>query len=178
MKRILLFVLCGFILLSCSAQNKTADNLTLEQKANIYAAVVRQNVTVDDTFGGNLKPLLIYIVRQTNDAIGDPNVEALESVVLVEELQNQITNQLTDLEAAIIWVNDRVEVEIEPDTGRVAKDGVIVTLGNIHPQEDGTVLVSSSIYIAGLAAGGQTYILEQVDGQWIVSGHTGVQWIS
>jgi len=32
--------------------------------------------------------------------------------------------------------------------------------------------------VARLAAGGKTYILEKKDGVWIVTGTTGVEWIS
>lgn len=56
--------------------------------------------------------------------------------------------------------------------------GAIITLGTIYPREDGSVQVGGSIYIANLAAGGTTYILEKTDGKWEITGRTGVSWIS
>ena len=61
---------------------------------------------------------------------------------------------------------------------RVAGGGAIITLGNIHLQEDGPALVSAQLYFAMLGATGKTYTLEKVDGSWQISGDTGVQWMS
>ncbi|MDD5703825.1 MAG: hypothetical protein PHU23_17465 [Dehalococcoidales bacterium] len=41
-----------------------------EDNASIYAAVIRQLVTVDDTFGGKLAPPAIYIIKNTDDSTG------------------------------------------------------------------------------------------------------------
>lgn len=60
----------------------------------------------------------------------------------------------------------------------VAGHGAMVTLGNISPQADGTVHVPASIHVADLAATGLTYVLQKVDGVWVVKGNTGVQWVS
>ena len=85
---------------------------------------------------------------------------------------------LSDLPAELSWVNAFDAVALDESTGQVEGDGVVVTVGNIHLQEDGSGLVSASIYIANLAAGGQTYIVEEVDGSWQVTGNTGYQWMS
>lgn len=148
------------------------------QEAAIYGAVIRQLVTVDDTFGGTLNPSLIYILRETNDQAGDPGSNSGEPRSLTPELQTAITDLLADLSAEIIWVNSRAEVPINDQTGLIDRNGVLITLGNLHWQDDGSVQVPGSIYIASLAAGGQTYVLEKVDGVWTVIGNTGVQWIS
>jgi hypothetical protein len=68
------------------------------------------------------------------------------------------------------------EKTISPGIGTDSKRDT--TLGNIHPQADGTLLVSASIYVASLAAGGQTFILEEKAEGWTVTGATGVTWIS
>jgi hypothetical protein len=60
----------------------------------------------------------------------------------------------------------------------VLDGGAVMTLGNIHLQEDGSVLVSASVYFGRLAAGGRTYVVEQVKDMWQVTGDTGAQWIS
>jgi hypothetical protein len=89
-----------------------------------------------------------------------------------------VTALLTDLPAELVWVETRDEAPLEPDTGAIADGGALITLGNVAPQGDGSVHVAASIYVASLAAGGQTYVLEEVDGAWTITGTTGVEWIS
>lgn len=177
MKRFYFFLLLGLLLVGCDPITDSPTLSAAEETAN-YSAVVRQLVTVDDTFGGTLQPSLIYIISETNDQIGDPDIEQLPPQIIAVEMQNEISATLSDLPGEIIWIEGRENVEISRNTGEVVGGGIIVTLGNIHHQEDGTLLISGSIYIANLAAGGQTYVLEQVDGQWTITGNTGVQWIS
>jgi hypothetical protein len=62
--------------------------------------------------------------------------------------------------------------------GIVEGKGAIITLGNIQPQADGTVQVSASIYVAPMAAGGQTYVLQRDGDTWKVTGKVGPSWIS
>ena len=66
----------------------------------------------------------------------------------------------------------------DSNTGVVEGNGAIITLGNVHFQEDGSAFVSASIYVANLAAGGLTYIVERIDGTWQVVGDTGVRWMA
>jgi hypothetical protein len=120
----------------------------------------------------------MYILTKTDDSVGDPDIEQSESQSLSTAVQTDITLALAHLPAELIWVEDKTAVPLDPATGAVADNGVILTLGNIHSQRNGTVLVSGSIYIDFLAAGGQTYILEKVDGVWQINGTTGVQWVS
>jgi hypothetical protein len=56
--------------------------------------------------------------------------------------------------------------------------GAAFHLGKLVPQADGRVQVAGSIYVASLAAGGTTYVVEWQEGQWVVTGNTGTQWIS
>ena len=60
----------------------------------------------------------------------------------------------------------------------VAGRGAIIQVGAITPQADGTLNVPGSIFISPLAAGGQTYVLQAVDGAWQITGKTGPIWIS
>jgi hypothetical protein len=93
-------------------------------------------------------------------------------------VQDGIGDALADLPTQIVWVDDRDQVPMDEGRGAVADGGAIVTLGNLRPQDDGSVQVSASIYVAMLAAGGQTYVVEQVNGVWEVTGTTGVIWMS
>ena len=172
MKRLLLILL----LMSLAACTAVFPKTPIDEAA-VYTAVIHQIYTVDDTFGGTLQPPVVYLVSETDDNIGDPNIEQQPAQMIDEATQDTIVAGLADLPADMVWVNGRSEVPVTED-GRVEGDGVIITLGNIHPQADGTLHVSGSIYIANLAAGGQTFILEQIDDVWMISGTTGVQWIS
>ncbi len=171
---IILILGAGYILYT----RLTVSEVSEAEQVEIYTAVIRQLYTTDDTFGGTLQPPVTYIISTTNDAIGDPDGERRDPVDLSERAQLQIAENLSDLPSQIYWVNSSNHVTIDPQTGEVANDGVIITLGNVHPKADGSVHVPASIYIANLAAGGQTYILQTSGGMWSITGTTGVQWIS
>ncbi|HQY90043.1 MAG: hypothetical protein WAU00_23515 [Caldilinea sp.] len=146
--------------------------------AEVYAAVVRRIYTIDDTFGGALQPARVYLIGQTDDRIGDPGLAQLPAQPINAATRQAMVAQLADLPAQWVWVERREDVPLRPEDGRIEGEGVLITLGNIHPQADGTLLVSGSIYVASLAGGGQTFILEETADGWTVTGTTGVVWIS
>jgi hypothetical protein len=140
--------------------------------------VVRQLYTVDHTFGGQPPNFpVVYLLRSADDSVGDPDAPRGESRALPEPVQTAIVVALKDLPAKFVWVDGRNQVPMDPNSS-VADGGAIFTLGNIHPQPDGTALVSASLYYSSLGAGGRTYILKLVDGSWQIIGNTGVEWIS
>ena len=57
-------------------------------------------------------------------------------------------------------------------------DGAVIKVGPIHPVDDRSLQVSASIYVANLVAGGQTYVLEQKNGVWMITGTAGGSWMS
>ena len=144
--------------------------------ADIYAQVVRQVYTVDHTFGQPPNFPVIYLVRRTDDSVGAPGSAASGQAIAPSD-QERITAALTDLPARFVWV-DSAEDAPRDANGAVADGGAIITVGNITPQPDGTLHVPASIYIAMLAAGGQTYVLESTADGWQITGNTGVVWIS
>jgi hypothetical protein len=154
------------------------DDLDDADRVAIYAQVIRRLATEDDTFAGTLNPRALYAIRATDDAAGDPMSGQSESAQLSETLKGGITEALSDLPAEIIWIDSRDEVPLDEERHAVIDGGAMVTLGNLHPQEDGTVQVAGSIWVAMLAAGGQTYVVEEIDGEWTITGTTGVMWIS
>ena len=165
-------------LMRIAVARRSLSAVGMEDEAKIYAAVIRQLYEVDHTLGSSAPDFpVVYLVYYTDDGVGDPSGPQSDSRILAESLLTAITDKLDDIPAEIFWVNDRKAVPLE-NGGRVKDSGVIITIGNIHPGENETVLVSASIYIANLAAGGQTYIIERQDGVWQVIGNTGVQWIS
>lgn len=149
-----------------------------QAKAAIYAAVVRQLYTVDHTFSEPPNFPIIYLVEATDDSVGDPDTPQTNSNVLTEAIQVAITAALDDLPAELVWVGNFNEVSRDNNTGVVEENGAIITLGNVHFQEDESALVSASIYIANMAVGGLTYITERIDDTWQIVGDTGVRWMA
>ncbi len=149
-------------------------------QAAVYAAVARQLYTVDHTFGDQPPDWpVLYLVSVTDDGVGDPNAPQGEPRQLSENLRSKIADHLSDLPAKRLWIESREQAKIDPNNGAVeGGSGVIITVGNIHPQTDGTVHVSASLYFSALGAAGKTYILSNIDGTWTVTGTTGVEWIS
>jgi len=151
---------------------------TLADQSAIYVAVVRQLYTVDHTFDEPPNFPAVYLVRATDDGVGDPDAPRTGSQVLPETVQTAVAEALADLPADFLWVDDANEVPREEKSDTVKDRGAIFTLGNIHLQADGSALVSAKLYFSALGAGGKTFVLQQVDGIWQVMGDTGVQWIS
>jgi hypothetical protein len=167
-----------FAPVSCR-DSETTSNLTTDDEAGIYAAVIRQLATTDDTFGGNLNPPTLYIIRNTDDRAGNPSGQPSKSVLISQIGQSTIVTELADLPTKIVWIDTFGDAEFENIPGFMVKGGgAIIRLGNIYPQADGSVHVAGSIYIADTGAGGTTYILEKTGGVWTITGRTGVSWIS
>lgn len=152
-----------------------------EAQAEVYAAVIRQMYTLDHTFGKNPPnwPVL-YLMAITDDSVGDPNAQQGDALALADAIKTETVKLLSDLPAdEITWIDAREQANIDPDGGQVQNgDGVLFTFGNIYLQDDGSVRVSASLYFGALGAGGKTYILENIDGVWQVTGNTGVEWMS
>ena len=144
--------------------------------AEIYALVVRQLYTIDHTF--DQPPLfpVVYLLRQTDDSVGAPGSPASGQTIFPGD-QQRIVSLLADLPARFVWVDSRDDVPLNT-IGVVQEGGALVTLGNISPQLDGSLLTPGGIYIGSLAAGGQTYVLQAVDGAWQITGVSGPVWIS
>ena len=81
-------------------------------------------------------------------------------------------------QVSYVWVDRFDQVSLDSDTGFVRDQGIIISLGNIKYENNDRVFLSASIYVASLAAGGKTYILEKKDGIWVITGTTGTEWIS
>jgi len=161
------------------AGQQIVNNLPIQDETAIYAVVIQQLATVDDTFGGNLNPETLYVIKNTDDSAGNP-VEGQQSNtrMITETVQSEISSMLNDLPIEIVWVDRFEHAEFEESGFEVKRGGAIITLGNIYLKEGGSVQVAGSIYIANLAAGGTTYILEKVDGAWEITGRAGPSWIS
>lgn len=172
----LLMILTTIGYTGCSTES---NDLTIQDEAAIYAVVTRQLATVDDTFGGNLNPKTLYVIKNTDDSAGNPvGDQQSDKRVIADTMQSEITRMLSDLSIEIVWIDKFEDAEFEESGFEVKRGGVIITLGNIYLQADGSVQVVGSIYIANLAAGGTTYIFGRVDGVWEITGRAGPSWIS
>ena len=141
----------------------------------IYAAAIRQMVIVDNSFGDNPPPwTTVYVLSATDDSPMQPPNTQTSPTLIATDTQQSITQQLADLPFAITWIASNDEADLDKDTGLVDQgNAVIVTPGNIHMQEDGSAQVFVWLYCANLCAIGKTYVLEEVNGTWQVTGDTG-----
>ncbi len=153
------------------------EPITSRDQATVYAEVIRQLYTVDYTSDKRPNFPILHLVRITDDGLGHQSAPHSQAHNLSASAQSAIAYALEDLPAEIVWVDTDDQVP-RSDDGTMKDGGAIITLGNIHPEEDGAALVSTSLYVAPLAATGKTYVLKKVDDHWQVTGDTGVQWIS
>ena len=144
-----------------------ALTLSEEDQVAIYAAVLRQPPQFP----------IVYLVQQTDDMAGHPSAPQAPSRMLPEAVQAAIVAALTDLTTEFRWVKDPSQVPLVEDTGEVEGSGAIVTLGNVHPQQDGSALVSVRLDFSNLARG-KTYIVGRVEDGWQVIGDTRATWTS
>ena len=60
--------------------------------------------------------------------------------------------------------------------GQIAEgEGIYITLGNLYPQDDGTVQLPIFMLCGGLCALGKTYVLSHIEGAWQITGSTGIE---
>lgn len=159
------------------AQPEPVQDLSEEAQIAIYAAVIRQLYMVDHTFDRPPEWPIVYVLGTTDDGIGDPDAPQSEPIPVPESVRPAIVDRLEDLPAEFIWVETQDGVPLD-NRGSVADGGAMVTLGNVHLNEDGQAFVSARVFFAALGAGAQTYVLEQIDGAWQIVGTTGVRIVS
>ncbi len=151
-----------------------------EELAAIYVAVVRQLYLVDHTFEEGHQFPTVYLLAATDDSVGDPKAPMSDGQPISAAVQQAVTGALAAdpaIPARLVWVDSTEQVPMDANN-TVEDGGAIFTLGNVHAQDDGRVLVPAGLYFAMLGAGGRTSVLEKDDGGWQVVGDTGVQWIS
>ena len=163
-KRIMLmFAALGLALAVMLVQQVTASQPP-SRDAQIYAqsirALVGQQLRTENT---------IYIVTHTTAGTSNEVIVfKLEPQPILEPTQREITAILGDLPGDVVWVPDQ-------DTGMAAAQpgDLVIGLGRIQPQEDGSVQVVAGYVCPGWCGQGWNYILE-IDGSlWHVTGSTG-----
>ncbi len=172
----ILLVAVGLFLAAMESGESQAM-VTVEDESVIYATIIHRIYTKHDTTGENRQPFTLYLITRTDDSTGEPEIEQLEPVQLAQETQIVIEQRLSDLPTDIVWADSFDDVVLDPDTGQVMGDGLIITLGSIHPQPGGTVRVPVESYFANLGAEGRIYLLKQDRGEWTIESTT-LEWIS
>jgi hypothetical protein len=163
-----------------AADEPTGDPVPADSgdEAPIYAAAIRQIYTVDHSFGEPPGWPLVYAVNSTDDAVM-PDAPVAPSQDLAPELQAAIQAELVDQPFELIWIDSMDEAPIDSNNGQIAEgESIIITLGNIHPQNDGTIQMPFFMTCGGLCGIGKIYILSQVDGAWRVTGSVGPEIMS
>jgi hypothetical protein len=173
MGRIAAIVAIALAAPACAERARPRSDPGPSREAQVYAAVVRQLVTVDHTFGGDPGFGTIFIVDRASPRAGAGVMPAEgQGTPIGEETQGQIRASLTDL-PPIRFIHHQEEV-VGPmeDGGVVENQGVVVTLGTI-PDDADRLEVGAGMYIANLAGTWLTYVVERMDEGWAVTGTTG-----
>lgn len=132
----------------------------------IYQSVIRRlYAAADPYFSRTSEKPMLYIIRPTPETTGDP----AKSRVFSETVQPGINAALADLPTTIIWVDRFDQVSLEAATSAVRGKGVIITLGNIHYENNAKALVFASTYYANLRASGKTYVVEKQAWVWTIT---------
>lgn len=155
------------------------------RSAAIYAAVVRQLVTKDHTFGGadpgfKVVYVLDGVVVDAADPSKPPSAHDPNEPFSHDVKDGvRFLSTLADL-PPVEFVASRHSVlagASASSPGEVKNGGVLISLGPIDPGGK-RVEVETSLWINGLAGQWLTYVLEQKDGSWAVTGTTGPMAIS
>jgi hypothetical protein len=158
------------------AGSTASDN---HRTAQIYAAVIRQLVLKDDTFGGPnpyFKRVFVFerVVRRAGNPMGSVS-QTTSGELLSADVKQQILKLSTDLPPTR-FISRRGAViggkSANDPIGRVVHDGVLITLGPIRHSSSG-VQVPNNLWVSGLAGQWLTYVLTQARDGWQITGTAG-----
>jgi hypothetical protein len=165
----------------CTATEDTnvdPDTADTNDDAQIYAAAIGQIYNVDHSFGEPPGWPLVYVVTTTDDSVMVDTPTA-PSQKIPADLQEAIAAELAGEPFELIWIEAVDDAPVDPTSGQISDgDGIIITLGNIHPQDDGSVQLPFYMTCGGLCGIGKTYVLNQINGVWQISGSVGPEIMS
>jgi hypothetical protein len=192
-KRLALAVILILIPLGCGSEANEPDSASpgsqpegtgtsdlVPRETVIYAAVIRQLVTKDHTFGGADPGFrVVYVMDGVVKGAGDVDGNVDESdpaEPFGDDVKAGLRTALGGDLPPIEFVSERSSVVVGTNSGKapghVKNEGVLISLGPI--EGSGTKAeVGNSLWINGLAGQWQTYVLEARDGAWKVAGTTG-----
>lgn len=187
MKKAAALVIAGVLLGACGAPARVARTNGTPPRAaqrerrtiEIYAAVVRQLVTKDHTFGGAPSPFdHVYIVDGAVKGAGDPmKGDERPDRPFGDKVKAGLRRELADI-PPVDFVSDPDSVRLGKNgMDGVENDGAIITLAPIAGGGDRTE-VSNSLWCGGLCGQWLTYVVKLEGDVWRVSGTTGPYAIS
>jgi len=166
---------------AAEVSNNTPSAVDDSDAAQIYATAISQIYNVDHSFGqpgGSPGWPLVYVVNTTHDsAMSD--LSKTSSQILPADLQEAISAELASEPFELIWIETFDDAPIDPANGQISGgDGIIITLSTIHPQDDGSVHLTFFMTCGGLCGIGKTYVLNQLNDAWQITGSEGPEIMS
>jgi hypothetical protein len=142
-------------------------------EAQIYAAAIREIHSIERARD------LVYVVTTTEDmAIFDGQTAAAQ--LLSIDLQEAIAAELAGESFELIWIKEFDDAAFDPANWRETPgwriadgEGMVITLGNIYPQEDGSVQLSFFMTCADLCGSGKNLVLTEDSNNWHVTDSVG-----
>lgn len=172
--RVLLLTVITLLLTSCEVFDKH-HFLEDSDRIGIYSAIMKRAFWEEnDESIGDPHFRDVYLLGVTEEPSWE---EATSPVVLSENIRIGISEVLASLPSQPIWIESQEEV-YDPDIWGVVNGGMIIRVGNIHPQRDGSVHIAGGHYVSVIGAKTQIYVLERHDGSWTIVGKLGLLWIS
>lgn len=158
-----------------SEARSTEQPALIERNAAIYAAVIRQLVTKDHTFGSGPSPFdHVYVLDGVAADAGTPRMPAYQELgrPFPPSLKRSILDRLTDLPEIEFVADPKTIIVDEADCPRVEGNGMLLSLGPISGSER-RVTVANSLFFACLGGQWLTYVIEPAANDWRVVGTKG-----
>lgn len=160
--------------------NGPASALSLEERAGVYAAVIKQLIMADHNAPAEGPPFTTaYVLGQMDDRSGDPMLVDVVPEAMDADLQQAIMNQLEGVDIPVEWVASVDDVPRQEKSDTIEPGTMLVTVGVIYERADGTMLVSGSVHLTSDMASGRRYVLTPAEnGKWAVISSTGPEWMN
>lgn len=140
--------------------------------ADVYAAAIREIHSYNRSSGA--PGWSVVHVMTTADDLVYNDAPVVPSQKLPVDLQEAITAELTNEPYKLVWIDSFEEAPLDQTNRKKTKDeGIIISLGNIHHQEDDSVLLSYFMVCGDLCGFGTTLVLNEYYNNWHVSGSIG-----
>lgn len=145
------------------ASPATQSELSPEEQASIYAAMIEQLLDAD-------RPDILFVLRTTFDAVGDTAAPAAPPQTLSPLVQEALEDDIASFAATIGWMDEW------PTTApALAVNDIAVVLGNLHRVEE-EILTSATLHFADGRSRGGSYRFVEEDGRWTLVGEPRATW--
>ena len=139
----------------------------------VYAAIIRQLVTEDHTFGDGPTPFdRVFVVDGVSDEAGSLEAVPAGTVPFSPEMKAGILRELADLPPVEFVTGPDSVVVVKKGCSQVRGNGALITLGPISGGKE-KVSVPSDLFFSCLGGLWLTYVLEREDGAWQIAGTKG-----